>query len=120
MLTNCRPRTMVKSELKKTLKAALAEMVSEAWETEDDLAALATTSVAVKWSTNIPATPINATPRLEDGKAEAAETWAGSSYQINDGATAAITATENTDKVHTKSKKATNGQPTTLRKQWNQ
>ena len=70
---------MSKSKLKKALTAALAEMVAEAWDTEDDPAVLATTSMAVSWSTNIPATPINATPRLEDGKAEAVETWASNS-----------------------------------------
>ena len=71
---------MGKSEFEKALKAALAEMVSEAWETEVELAVIATTSMAVKWSTSIPATRIHASPRLEGGTAEAAETWAASSY----------------------------------------
>ena len=47
---------MAKSDVKNALKAALVEMISEAWGAVEELAVLATTDVAVKWSTNIPAT----------------------------------------------------------------
>ena len=60
--------------MKRVLTAALADLLADTWDIAHERVGFATTSVAVSWFTSIPATPINATPQLEDGTADAVET----------------------------------------------
>ena len=56
---------------KKALEGLFAEMVAEAYGTVEEPVApepVAHASMAIQWSASIPATPINATPRLETAK----------------------------------------------------